>query len=176
MLTADELHEIMPFAHARVEEFCQPLNDAMREFDISTPLREAAFIAQVAHESGELRYTQEIADGQAYEGRADLGNTQPGDGPRFKGRGLLQITGRANYLACGAALGLDLVSDPGQLTQPVAACRSAGWFWQTRGLNELADGSNTLLITRRINGGLNGYDDRMRYYRRALAALGDDQE
>lgn len=188
MLTVDELHDIMPFAHSRVETFVDALNDAMREFSVSdTPLREAAFIAQIAHESGELRYTEEIASGSAYDDRADLGNTRPEavaaaraagttPGPYFKGRGLLQITGYDNYLSCGASLGLDLVSGPRQLASVIPACRSAGWFWQRHGLNELADKSDMIGITKKINGGRTGMDDRMKYYRRALAAIGDDQE
>ena len=95
--------------------FIQPLNDTMDEFGITTPARQAAFLAQVCHESGSLHYTRELADGTAYEGRADLGNTEPGDGPRFRGRGLIQVTGRANYRACGTALNLDLIGHPEML-------------------------------------------------------------
>src|SRR5688500_5004575 len=99
----------MPLAGGRAQLYAPHINEAMREFGISTPLRQAAFVAQVCHESGSLRYAREIADGSAYEGRADLGNIKPGDGPRFRGRGLLQITGRANYVRCGAALNMDLL-------------------------------------------------------------------
>lgn len=164
LLTANQLKHILPLAGTRADTFCAPLNAAMAEFGISTPARQAAFIAQVAHESGQLRYVRELASGAAYEGRADLGNTQPGDGVRFKGRGLLQLTGRANYRACGAALNLDLTSHPELLEQPVPACRSAGWFWKTRGLNELADAGDQVRITRRINGGTNGLAERLAYF------------
>jgi putative chitinase len=173
MITLEELHEIMPHAKvARLEMFIGPLNEAMQEFGISdTVEREAAFLAQVAHESGETRYVHEIATGEAYEGRKDLGNIQPGDGVRFKGRGLIQITGRSNYHACGEALGLPLLDQPYLLETPIHACRSAAWYWQTHGLNELADKGDFLLITKRINGGTNGYADRMAYFARAQSAL-----
>ena len=172
MLSLEDMRQIMPHGRSGLAMYFDPLTDAMREFDIDNDLRQAAFISQIAHESGELRYAEEIASGEAYEGRTDLGNTQPGDGVRFKGRGLIQITGRANYTSCGHALGLDLISEPLLLAQPVPACRSAGWFWKSRGLNELADVRDFESITRRINGGLNGYADRQRYYFRALGILG----
>lgn len=173
ILTLDELRRIMPHAGSRADAFIQPLNDAMAEFDISTVARQCAFLAQVAHESGELRYVRELASGEEYEGRADLGNTQPGDGVRYKGRGLIQITGRYNYRDCGHALGLDLVEQPDLLEQPVPAARSAGWFWQHRGLNQIADSGAFDQITRRINGGMNGQADRLAYLKRAQQTLGD---
>lgn len=172
MITLENLKAICPLARAaRMEPFVDSLNAAMEEFEINTPMRAAAFIAQVAHESGGFRYVQEIAPGTAYEGRADLGNVEPGDGARYKGRGLIQITGRSNYSACGVALGRDLVSQPELLEQPVDAARSAAWFWQKHGLNELADAGDFERITRRINGGLNGLAERQAYYRRAQEVL-----
>lgn len=172
MITATDLHIILPAATgANIDKFWQPLNDTMEEFQINTPTRQAAFLAQIGHESGSLRYVRELASGEAYEGRADLGNTQPGDGVRYKGRGLIQITGRANYAACGAALGVDLIADPAQLEQPERAARSAGWFWLTHGCNELADAGNFQKLTRRINGGLNGLDDRLALWERAKGQL-----
>lgn len=164
LVTANDLKRILPLAGARAEAFCAPLNIAMAEFEINTPARQAAFIAQIAHESGQFRYVRELAGGAAYEGRADLGNTMKGDGIRFKGRGLIQITGRANYKACGAALGLDLILYPELLEQPMYACRSAAWFWKSRGLNELADAGDQIKITRRINGGTNGLAERLAYF------------
>lgn len=171
MITADELRQIMPHAGSRAEVFCEPLRKAMMDFEIDTPLRMAAFLAQVAHESGSLRYVKELASGEAYEGRADLGNDQPGDGVRFKGRGLLQITGRANYVSCGIALGRDLVSEPSILEEPEWAAKSAAWFWHKRGLNALADKEDFKLITRRINGGYTHYQDRLKFYTRAKEVL-----
>jgi putative chitinase len=159
MVNINQLGAIMPHAGNRIFEFFGPLNDAMDEFEINTPQRQAAFLAQVAHESGELRYVEEIASGAAYEGRLDLGNSEPGDGVRFKGRGLIQITGRSNYASCGSALGLDLLAQPELLTTPANAARSAGWFWRARGCSELADADNFRRITLRINGGLTHYDD-----------------
>src|SRR5690349_21071754 len=152
-MTLEELKKIVPYAGNRATTYLEPLNQAMQEFQIDTPLRQAAFIAQVAHESGSLRYVKEIASGEAYEGRKDLGNTHEGDGVRFKGRGLIQTTGRSNYLACGLALGVDLVDAPELLESPEMACRSAGWFWESRGLNALADKEDFKLITKKINGG-----------------------
>lgn len=172
MIAADELRRIAPYSGARADVFAEPLSHAMFEFDINTLAREAAFLAQILHESGSLRYVREIASGEAYEGRSDLGNSQPGDGVRFKGRGLIQITGRSNYKSCGDALGLDLINDPALLEEPVNACRSAAWFWHSRKLNDLADAGDFRLITKRINGGYNGYADRLAFYARAQQVLG----
>lgn len=170
-MTPAQIAAIMPFAGTRAMAFAQPLTDAMAEYGITTPKRMAAFIAQVAHESEEMRFTRELATGQEYEGRADLGNAQPGDGQKFKGRGLLQITGRANYAACGAALKLPLIDTPALLESPAGACRSAAWFWATHGLSELADGDKFGAITKRINGGFNGLDQRIGYWLRARKEL-----
>ena len=148
----------------RAREFLPHIEAAMAEFDISTPARQAAFLAQIGHESGGLHWLVEIwgpSIAQAhYEGRADLGNTQPGDGFKFKGRGLLQTTGRANYQRTGDALGVDLLADPTLLATPELAARSAGWYWREHGLNALADAGNFMLVTRRINGGTNGLEER----------------
>jgi putative chitinase len=171
MITLDQLKKIMPKAGQRAVVYYQPLVEAMEEFGIDTPARQAAFLAQICHESGSLRYVRELATGAGYEGRHDLGNTQPGDGVRYKGRGLIQITGRANYGQCGHMLGLPLEDQPELLEQLVPACRSAAWFWQSRGLNEVADARNFKLITRRINGGLNGFADRLAAWERAEEAL-----
>lgn len=160
-MNRDQLLKIMPFARRRVDLFLNPLNDAMQEFEIDTPARQASFLAQIAHESGQLQYVRELASGEAYEGRRDLGNTWPGDGRRYRGRGLIQITGRANYAACGTALGLSLLDQPELLEEPVNACRSAAWFWKTYGLNELADLGDQVRVTKRINGGTNGLADRL---------------
>lgn len=103
-------------------------------------------------------------------GLKQLGNTQPGDGWKFRGRGLKQITGRANYRDCGKALGLDLETSPDLLLTPENAARSAGWFWSAKGLNAIADTGNVEAMTRRINGGLNGIDDRKKLYAAAMAA------
>ncbi|MFO1351897.1 MAG: glycoside hydrolase family 19 protein [Gammaproteobacteria bacterium] len=173
MITEEMLAAILPHARqeGRVSDWVGPINAALAEFEINTSLRMAAFLAQIAHESGELRYVREIASGKAYEGRDDLGNTQPGDGVRFKGRGLLQITGRSNYAECGNALGLDLLAHPELLEEPFNAARSAGWFWRRHHLNGLADAGDFAKITRKINGGLRGQALREIYYDRALRVL-----
>jgi putative chitinase len=166
-----DLLKIMPFAKARIDTFCKPLAAAMAEFDINTPARQASFLSQVGHESGQLRYVRELASGEAYEGRKDLGNTWPGDGVKYKGRGLIQITGRANYTACMLALDVDCVDHPELLELPVNACRSAGWFWKTRGLNELADAGDQVKVSRRVNGGTNGLADRLALFEVAKGVL-----
>ena len=172
MLTATDLQIILPAATgANIDRFWQPLNDTMDEFSINSAVRQAAFLAQIGHESGSFRYVRELASGDAYEGRADLGNVEPGDGRKFRGRGLIQITGRVNYVACGLALGLDLVANPALLEEPENACRSAGWVWATRNCNELADSGNFQKLTRRINGGLTGLADREAIWKRAKEQL-----
>jgi putative chitinase len=170
-MNLDQINQIMPFARSRAAKFLDGINAAMDEFGIDTPARQASFIAQVGHESGQLQYVRELASGSAYEGRKDLGNTWPGDGVRYKGRGLIQITGRANYAACGAALGLDLVDHPELLEDPTNACRSAAWFWSTHGLNELADAGDQVRVTKRVNGGTNGLADRLALFEVAERVL-----
>lgn len=165
------LAQIMPYAREKAALYAPLLDAAMREFDINTPARQASFLSQVGHESGQLRYVRELASGAAYEGRKDLGNTKPGDGVRYKGRGLIQVTGRANYTAAMMALDIDCVEHPELLEIPVNACRSAGWFWKTHGLNELADAGKFERICRIINGGLNGFNDRMSLYQKACGVL-----
>jgi putative chitinase len=173
MMTLDQLQKIMPHAGARAAGYLDPLNRAMDQFDIRTPARQAAFLAQIAHESGSLCYTRELASGAAYEGRADLGNTQAGDGMRFRGRGLIQITGRHNYQVCSIALFGDerLLDNPMLLEAACDACRSAAWFWSWSGLNALADAGDFRRITRKINGGLNGLEEREAFYAAAKKAL-----
>ena len=171
MITIEQFNAVMPHARSKVPLYADALNDAMDEFEVNTPQRQAAFLAQVAHESGELRYVEEIASGAAYEGRADLGNTEPGDGVRYKGRGLIQITGRSNYERCGSALGVDFIAHPELLESPANACRSAAWFWSTHGCNELADADNFRKITLKINGGLTHYEDRLAYWETAKEVI-----
>lgn len=164
VITADQLRRIMPYSAGRVDAFVEAFNAAMDEFEVNSARRAAAFIAQCAHESGELRYLSEIASGVAYEGRADLGNTQPGDGIRFHGRGLLMLTGRANYAHAEVSLNLPLLANPSLLEVPLGACRSAAWFWKQKGLNELADVNRFGAITKLINGGYTSLDARLQYY------------
>lgn len=170
-MTSTQLQHIATVSTQRIEIFLPNLNLFMPVYDITGKLREAAFIAQVLHESGMLKYTREIASGRAYEGRKDLGNVHPGDGIKFKGRGLIQLTGRFNYEAIGKVFGQDFIKNPDLLSTPSYAVKSACWFWQTRGLNELADHKAFETITKRINGGLNGYAERLHFYNKALEFL-----
>ena len=174
-ITTQQLLQILPNAGPVAGVFVPVLNTAMNRYQIVGSKRVAAFIAQIGHESGQLKYVKEIwgptAAQTRYEGRADLGNTQPGDGSKYRGRGLIQITGRANYKTCGEAMGLDLINQPELLEKPQHACMSAAWFWATKGLSTLADEGKFETITRRINGGLNGLADRQMLYARALKVL-----
>ncbi|AVM76186.1 glycoside hydrolase family 19 protein [Magnetospirillum gryphiswaldense] len=202
MLTADILRAALPAARPTdIARFATQLAEACAEWVIDTPLRQAAFLAQIAHESGQFRVLAENLNysaeallrvfprhfdaGQAatyarqpqrigsrvYANRMGNGDEASGDGWRYRGRGLIQVTGKANYAACGTALGLDLIAQPDLLEQPGPAAHSAGWFWHRNSLNRPADARDIETITRRINGGLTGLDDRKACYARACAAL-----
>ncbi len=176
-VTKKQLMEAMPaLPDKKADEVLPYLNAAMLEFDITNPLRQAAFLAQVAHESGQLRWMEEIwgptPEQAKYEGRKDLGNVQPGDGRTFRGRGPIQITGRANYGLYGKRLNLPLTTKPDLVSEYGPGFRVAGCFWKNKGLNERADKREFREITIAINGGLNGWDDRLRFYNRAKETLG----
>lgn len=170
-MTPEQLRVIMPQAKKRVDTFFGPLVKTMAEFEIDTKPRKASFLAQLAHESGQLLYVQELASGKAYEGRADLGNTSPGDGVRYKGRGLIQLTGKANYLRCLMALGIDCIEHPELLETPENAARVSGWFWSSNKLNLLADKGDQRAICRRVNGGYNGLQERLDFFAVAWKTL-----
>jgi putative chitinase len=184
MLTAEQLQSIMPrLSDKRNSEFLPFLTAAMAEFAIGAPARAAAFLAQLAHESGQFRFMEEIwgpTDAQRrYEPLTKLsqalGNNSVGDGNRFKGRGPIQLTGRANYQRFGNLLSVDLLADPPRAANPDVAFRVAGLFWSKKGLNELADVATPDAfkeITRRINGGANGLAERQAFYAVARKALG----
>ena len=178
-ITQQQLQQILPNAGQTAGVFVPVLNTAMVRFQIIGTKRVAAFIAQIGHESGQFRYVRELGSDQ-YLSKYDtgslakrLGNTPEadGDGQKYRGRGLIQITGRANYIACGEALALDLINQPELLEKPQHACMSAAWFWASRGLNTLADAGQFDKITQRINGGQNGAADRQALYARALKVL-----
>lgn len=154
-------------------QYAKPLEDACIRFGIVTPLQKSHFLAQVAHESDGFRTATEYASGRAYEGRADLGNTEPGDGVRFKGRGLIQLTGRANYRDFSVAMYGDdrCVRHPARVATLPDAALAAGWYWQAKGLNVHAGRDDLEAVTRRINGGLNGLEDRRRWLVRAKLAF-----
>jgi putative chitinase len=139
--------------------------------NLNTPLRQAHFLAQLAHESDGFKTTTEYASGAAYNGRTDLGNLQPGDGVRYKGRGLIQITGRDNYRSMGRALGQDFENNPSLAAQFPWAALTAAVYWQDRKINGPADKDDLRRVTRLINGGLNGLSDRARYLKIAKAVL-----
>lgn len=179
-VSSQQLKQIMPHASmARIGLYVGPLNAAMEEHDIRTLGRVAAFIAQLAHESGQFQFMEEIWGPTAAQKRYEpvtslsrqLGNRQAGDGKRYKGRGPIQITGRANYSRYGELLGVDLVAQPERAARPELGFRIAGLFWSRNGLNALADSADFERITRRINGGLNGFEDRKRYHAAALSVL-----
>lgn len=182
-------------------KWLQPLEDTFAKYDISTPLRQAAFIGQCAHESNNFKVlqenlnysaeglmktwpsrfpTKEVADqyarqpskiaGKVYNGR--LGNSSEEEAAKYLGRGLIQLTGKENYANCGSGLGVDLVGNPDWLLDPKYAALSAGWFWNKKGLNSLADSSDIETMTKRINGGLIGLDDRKAKIEKALSVLG----
>ncbi len=148
------------------------LQATLVEYDMATPLRAAHFLAQTCTESFGFSTTEEEASGQAYEGRRDLGNTQRGDGPRFKGRGLIQLTGRTNYALYSEAPNLDLIAHPELAADPSPSLRLACEYWKNKALNTFADWDDALTITCRINGGFNGLDTRLGYLAKAKAALG----
>ena len=184
MLTTEQLQTIMPgLPAARRAQFFPFLTAAIAEFGIDAPTRTAAFLAQLAHESGQFKFMEEIWGPTPAQRRYEptttlsttLGNTEVGDGRRFKGRGPIQITGRANYRRFGDLLGLSLVDHPDSAALPEVAFRVAGLFWSKKGLNELADRVTPEAfreITRRINGGFNGLPERERFYEAAKSALG----
>ncbi len=172
-ISASQLVRIMPgLDGARARKVLPHLNRAMSEFGITTKERQAAFLAQLGHESLSLKYFEEIASGAAYEGRVDLGNVRPGDGVRYKGRGPIQLTGRANYRNVGRALGLPLERKPKMAARVSVGFRTAGYFWASRGLNGLADSRAIDAISLRINGGTNGLQDRRDRYALAKRVLG----
>lgn len=180
-ITKEQLVAILPKSGKMADAMLPGLNEAMDKYQIITRLRMAAFIAQVGHESGQFVWLKELGN-NAYLAKYDtgtlaarLGNTPEadGDGQKYRGRGLIQITGHDNYLACSKGLFGDdrLLKTPELLEQPYYAALSAAWFWNSRKLNDLADMSAFETITRRINGGVNGLAERVEFYNKALKVL-----
>jgi len=185
------------------QKWLEPLNAAFAKYDISTPARQASFIGQCSHESGNFRILEEnlhysatalmrvwpsrfpnlevanqfagnaekIAN-KVYAGRMGNGDEESGDGWKYHGRGLIQLTGKDNYANCGSSLSVDLLSNPDMLLDPKYAALSAGWFWGKKGLNSLADSQDYDTMTKRINGGLIGLDDRKAKIAKAISVLG----
>src|SRR3990167_4794994 len=180
-ITEQQLLHIMPNARRSAGVFVPAINAAAKRWQFDRPKRMAAFLAQIGHESGQLQFTRELGN-NAYLAKYDtgplaarLGNTPEadGDGQLYRGRGLIQVTGRYNYLKCSAALFGDdrLLREPQLLEQPEWAAQSAGWYWWMKELNTLADQGQFNLITRRINGGLNGLKDRLELWGRAREGI-----
>lgn len=184
MLTPEQFKAAMPNAsEANRLKYLPSMNDGMAKFGIHTAQRQAMFLAQVAHESGNLHYVEELASGAAYENRKDLGNLEKEalnaahakgttTGKFYKGHGLIQVTGFYNHKKCGEALKVDAVNDPQILASARYAAMSAAWFWGTHGCNEFADQGDFKAVTKRINGGYNGLADRLAHWELAKKALG----
>jgi len=200
-LTVENLRECLPDAKvANLEKFCEGLNETFEHFSINTPERMAMFIAQTAHESANFSAVQEnlnysatalmtfwparfrgVSDqyarkpemiaNRAYSDRMGNGPESSGDGWKYRGRGLIQLTGKDNYTRCGQALGIDLVNDPAQAALNPVAVLGAGWFWDTRGLNQWADQCDVKTVTKKINGGDNGLADRTKHFNHIVEVL-----
>ncbi|MEU5844572.1 glycoside hydrolase family 19 protein [Rhodococcus sp. NPDC047139] len=171
-VTHEDLARIVPgMPPEKIDQYLAPLNDAMIHHGIDTPVRQAAFIAQLAVESDSFRTFEEYASGHAYEGRADLGNTQPGDGARFKGRGAIQVTGRHNYEKVSEHTGVDFVANPELLAAPENAFTTAAWYWTSRNLNAVAENEGIVRVSELVNGGHNALDRRIADFQRGLDVL-----
>ena len=197
MITSEQLTKI-----GIEVKWLQPLNNTFKKYEINTPKRMASFIGQCAHESGNFKFLEEnlnysavrinqvwpritlakaqeaVSKGKAaiaeliYGNRAELGNTKPGDGGKFFGRGIIQLTGRANYTAFATSIGKpEIIEKPELVATPEYACLSAGWFWNTRKLNAMADAGDFVLMTKRINGATLGLNDRIAKIKKALIIL-----
>lgn len=165
ILTEEILSKIYPQSTKQNRlKYIGYLNEFIDKYNITTPIRVRMFLAEVGHESGQLRYSEELASGEAYEGRKDLGNIEVGDGKKYKGRGLIQLTGRSNYSELSNAFGVDFINNPSLLKEPEWAVKSACWFWNRKFLNSIADTGDFKKVTKIINGGYNGLEDRLKLY------------
>lgn len=180
MITETQLSYLMPFGRKRVPMFLPYINQALIDFQIDTFNQQTMFLAQLAHESGELRYVAELAPGAAYEGRRDLGNTEPGDGRKYKGHGLIQITGKDNHRLCAVYFRIPFNDIVDWLQTTKGAALSAGWFWHVhKNLNPIAAAGTEEAfkkVTKRINGGYNGLEDRLHYWARAKQIISPTPE
>lgn len=180
MLTTQQLVAIMPLAKNRAPRFIGFINEVFHEFYLDNVARQASFLAQVAHESGQMLYLQELASGEAYEGRKDLGNTQPGDGRKFRGHGLLQVTGRYNHEKASVYFGKTLDDFLIWVVTDEGATRVSGWWWADNHMNEIADTGDELRVSRAVNLGNpdskktpNGLAQRLAFKVAALKVLGE---
>jgi putative chitinase len=202
-ITAEKLQEAFDLEDGTAEKYIDALNAAMEEFEINTPERIAMFLAQCCHESGHFRAVSENLNYKAesltrvfpkyfrdvdpndyakqpekianrvYGNRMGNGDEHSGDGYRYRGRGLIQLTGKDNYTHCGDALDKDLHEEPDYLTTPEGAARSAAWFWHKNNLNHFADANDILTCTKKINGGTIGLEERTELYEEALKTFGE---
>lgn len=202
-ITAEKLQEAFDLEDGTAEKVIDALNAAMEEFEINTPQRQAMFLAQCCHESGHFRAVSENLNYKAeslsrvfpkyfrdvdpndyakqpekianrvYASRMGNGDEHSGDGYRYRGRGYIQLTGKANYTACGEDLEVDLHSNPDYLITPAGAARSAAWFWDAHDLNDLADEGDIKTCTKKINGGFIGLEERTELYEEALKTFGE---
>lgn len=179
-ITKEQILAIMPNAKDRVEKYLFWFNHYAEQYHINTKLRWAHFLAQIAHESGELRYTHELGNPAyflKYEtgklGRS-LGNVHKGDGAKYKGRGFLQLTGRSNYSNFATASGINVIERPDEVETPQLCVMVSMWYWETHGCNEAADQDDIVKVTIKVNGGTNGLKDRQKYYDKAKMSLPDE--
>lgn len=172
MITKEILKKIAPSAkEAIIEDLEKYFDKYLQQYNVNTYLRVCHFLAQAAHESAGFKTLEEYASGRAYEGRRDLGNTQPGDGVRYKGRGIFQLTGRANYRDMSRRLGHDLENNPTLAATAEISVLTALEYWNSRKLSQYADKDDVRTVTKRINGGFNGLTDRQEYLARAKKVL-----
>jgi putative chitinase len=172
MITREMIKAIAPNSKNEIiDPLVIYLNKYMPKYEVNNYLRICHFLAQAAHEAASFRTLEEYASGAAYEGRRDLGNTQRGDGVRYKGRGIFQLTGRANYRDIGKKIGMDLENNPELAESPEVSVLTALEYWKSRNLNKWADEDNVERITRLINGGLNGFEDRKKYLARCKQVI-----
>lgn len=172
MITKQTLKNIAPYANDKIISDLEHYFDKyLQKYKINTYLRICHFLAQCAHESAGFRTLEEYASGAAYEGRRDLGNVNPGDGKRYKGRGIIQLTGRANYRTFGQRLGYPLEDNPILAMSPEISVQTACEYWNSRNLSTYADLDDVLTITRKINGGTNGLEDRRSYLAKAKTII-----
>lgn len=175
MITKEMLRKLAPTAKEDIiTHLAQHLDEQLAKYDIGSYLRVCHFLAQAAHESAGFRTLEEFASGAAYEGRADLGNVRPGDGKRYKGRGIFQLTGRANYRVMGQKLGVDLENRPELASDPMISIKTACEYWNSRKLSIYADLDDVRTVTKRINGGYNGFEDRKLYLQRVKTIIPRD--
>lgn len=172
MITLEILQHIAPLGSKTIQaSLVDPLNELLPKYDITNLYRITNFLGQACEESDEFKTLQEYASGAAYEGRRDLGNIHPGDGRKYKGRGIFQITGAANYAAMAKKLGIDLINHPELAETAHVAVETACIYWQTRDLNVPADKNDMITITHKINGGYNGLSQRRVFTIRAMQVI-----